>query len=101
MEILLIIEVEEIDGLGLVDPPVCRLAARGHLEVVRLSVQQGERLDINGDQSYDTAIFIAARDGDMKMVRVPLHHDQIDVVLMSRWLEGPLIWQLGVGISRS
>lgn len=70
-----------------------RAAARGHLGVVRLLVQQGKHLNINERTitSYETALSIAARDGNLEMVRVLLRHDQIDVNLENRWLEDPLI----------
>ncbi|OGE47214.1 hypothetical protein PENARI_c054G00573 [Penicillium arizonense] len=90
-----LLKVEEVDinGRGLADPPICRAAARGHLDVVGLLVQQGARLKINEGTiaSYDTALCIAVRDGDLEMVRVLLLHDQIDVNLTNRWLEDPLI----------
>ena len=83
----------EINGKGLIDPPICRAAAHGHLDVLSLLVQQGARLNINESTiaSHDTALCIAARGGDLEMVQALLLHDQIDVNLRNRWFEVPLM----------
>jgi ankyrin repeat protein len=83
----------EINGRGLIDPLICRAAAHGHHDVVRLLVQQGTYLNINESTitSYDTALCIAARGGDLEMVQALLRHEQIDVNLRNRWLEDPLM----------
>ena len=83
----------EINGRGLIDPPICRAAAHGHHDVVRLLLQQGTRLNINESTiaSHDTALCIAARGGDLEMVQALLLHDQIDVNLRNRWFEDPLM----------
>ncbi|KZN87646.1 putative ankyrin repeat protein [Penicillium chrysogenum] len=76
------------------DPPICRAVAHGHLEVVRLLVQQGgARLNINEStiETHDTALCIAARNGELEMVQALLRHDQIDVNLRNRWFEDPLM----------
>jgi len=82
----------EINGRGLADPPICRAAEEGHREAVKLLVQQGERLNINfGTRvAQDTALCIAARDGDAEMVRALLCHDEIDPNLENRWFQAPL-----------
>jgi ankyrin repeat protein len=83
----------EINGRGLMDPPICRAVAHGHHDVVRLLVQQGTLLDINKRTigSYDTALCIAARGGNLKIVQALLRHDQIDVNLRNRLIEDPLM----------
>ncbi|CAG8159667.1 unnamed protein product, partial [Penicillium nalgiovense] len=71
----------------------CRAVAHGHLDVVRLLVQQGARLHINESTiaSHDTALCIAARGGDLEMVQTLLRHGQIDVNLRNEWFEDPLM----------
>ena len=71
----------EINGMDLIDPPICRAVAHGHLDVVRLLVQQDARLNINESTiaTHDTALCIAARGGDLEMVQALLRHDRIDV----------------------
>ncbi|KAF3005309.1 hypothetical protein E8E15_000679 [Penicillium rubens] len=55
-------------------------SSRGHLEAVRLLVQQGERLQINRGTmtAHDTALCIAARDGNSELVLALLRRDQTD-----------------------
>ncbi|CAG8875840.1 unnamed protein product [Penicillium salamii] len=83
----------EINGRGSIDPPLCRAAAHGHHDVVRLLVQQGTRLNINESTiaSHDTALCIAARGGDLEMVQALLLHHQIDVNLRNEYFEDPLM----------
>jgi ankyrin repeat protein len=83
----------EINGRGLIDPPICQAVARGHHNVVRFLVQQGTRLNINERTigSHDTALCVAARVGDLEMVQELLRHDQIDVNLRNRLIEDPLM----------
>jgi ankyrin repeat protein len=90
---LLNIGAVEINGRGLIDPPICQAVAHGHHDVVSLLVQQGTRLNINERTigSYDTALCIAARGGNLKMVQALLRHDQIDVNLRNRLIEDPLM----------
>jgi ankyrin repeat protein len=90
---LLSMEGVEINGRGLIDPPICRAVAHGHLDVVRLLVQQGARLNVNESTvaTHDTALCIAARGGGLEMVRELLRHDQIDVNLRNQWFEDPLM----------
>ena len=40
--------------------------------------------------AHDTALCIAARDGNSEIVRALLRHDQIDPNLENRWLQAPL-----------
>jgi ankyrin repeat protein len=90
---LLSIEGVDINRMDSIDPPVCRAVAHGHFDVVRLLVQQGARLNINESTiaTHDTALCIAARGGNLEMVRVLLRHDRIDVNLRNRWFEDPLM----------
>lgn len=90
---LLSVEDVEINGRGVIDPPICRAVAHGHFDVVRLFVQQGARLNINESMitNHDTALCIAARIGDLEMVHALLRHGQIDVNLRNRWFEDPLM----------
>ncbi|KAJ5474098.1 hypothetical protein N7475_003664 [Penicillium sp. IBT 31633x] len=90
---LLGIESVEINGRDVIDPPLCRAVAHGHLDVVRLLVQQGARLNIHESTiaNHDTALCIAARGGDLDMVQALLRHDQIDFNLRNRWFENPLM----------
>ncbi|KAI3188526.1 hypothetical protein DTO003C3_10231 [Penicillium roqueforti] len=90
---LLGMEGVEINGRDLIDPPICRAVAHGHLDVVRLLVQQGTRLNINESTiaSHDTALCIAARGGDLEMVQGLLRHVKVDVNLRNRWFEDPLM----------
>ncbi|CAG8020940.1 unnamed protein product [Penicillium nalgiovense] len=90
---LLSMDGVEINGRDLVDPPICRAVAHGHLDVVRLLVQQGARLHINESTvaTHDTALCIAARGGDLEMVQALLRHDRIDVNIRNRWFEDPLM----------
>jgi ankyrin repeat protein len=63
--------------MDLIDPPICRAVAHGHLDVVRLLVQQDARLNINESTiaTHDTALCMAARSGDLEMVQALLSHD--------------------------
>jgi ankyrin repeat protein len=90
---LLSMEGVEINGRDVIDPPLCRAVAHGHLDVVRLLVQQGARLNINESTiaTHDTALCIAARDGELEMVQALLRHDRIDVNLRNRCFEDPLM----------
>ncbi|CAG7959597.1 unnamed protein product [Penicillium salamii] len=81
----------EINGRGSIDPPLCRAAAHGHHDVVRLLVQQGTRLNINESTIADTALCIAARNGDLEMVQTLLLHNKIDVNLRNEYFEDPLM----------
>ncbi|CAG8906285.1 unnamed protein product [Penicillium salamii] len=83
----------EINGMGIIDPPICQAAAHGHHGVVRLLVQQGTRLNINESTiaSHDTALCLAARRGDLEMVQTLLLHNQIDVNLRNEYFEDPLM----------
>ncbi|KAJ5033206.1 hypothetical protein NUH16_003122 [Penicillium rubens] len=83
----------EINGRDLIDPPICRAAAHGHHDMVRLLVQQGTHLNINESTiaSHDTALCIAARGGDLEMVQALLCHVEVDVNFRNRWLEDPLM----------
>jgi ankyrin repeat protein len=74
---LLSMEGAEINGMDLIDPPICRAVAHGHLDVVRLLVQQDARLNINESTiaTHDTALCMAARSGDLEMVQALLSHD--------------------------
>ena len=82
----------EVNGRGLIGPPICRAVAHGHLDMVRLLVQQGARLKINERTitTHGTALCMAARVSNLKMVRVLLRHDRIDVNLRNQWFEDPL-----------
>ncbi|CAG8904255.1 unnamed protein product [Penicillium nalgiovense] len=90
---LLSMEGVEINGRGLIDPPICRAVSHGHLDVVRLLVQQGARLNVNESTvaTHDTALCIAARGGDLEVVREILRHGRIDVNLRNQWFEDPLM----------
>ena len=61
--------------------------------MVRLVVQQGARLNINESTiaTHETALFTAARGGDLEMIQALLRHDQIDVNIKKRWFEDPLM----------
>jgi ankyrin repeat protein len=85
--------VEINTGRILMDPPLCQAAAGCHVEAVRLLVQQGERLRVNQGTltMHDTALGIAARAGNLEIVRALLKHDKIDPSLENRWLESPLV----------
>ncbi|CAG8187684.1 unnamed protein product, partial [Penicillium nalgiovense] len=86
---LLGMEDVEINGMDVINPPICRAVAHGHLDVVRLLVQQGARLNINQSTTttHGTALCIAARIGDLEMVQALLRYGQIDVNLRNRWSE--------------
>ena len=73
----------EINERGSIDPPLCRAAAHGHHDVVRLLVQQSTRLNINESTivSHDTALCIAACNGDLEMVQTLLLHVGILLLL--------------------
>ncbi|CAG8096753.1 unnamed protein product, partial [Penicillium salamii] len=83
----------EINGMGIIDPPICQAAAHGHHGVVRLLVQQGTRLNINESTiaPHDTALCIADRGGDLETVQALLLHNQIDVNLRNEYLEDSLM----------
>ncbi|KAJ5240404.1 uncharacterized protein N7469_001995 [Penicillium citrinum] len=94
MKILLGIRDVEINtGRELMDPPLCQAATGGHVEAVRLMVEQGERLQINQGTltTHDTALGIAARAGHLELIRALLIHQNIDPNLENRWLESPLV----------
>ncbi|CAG8022806.1 unnamed protein product [Penicillium salamii] len=88
-----LMEGVEINGRAVIDSPICQAVSHGHLDVVRLLVQQGARLNINESTiaTHDTALCIAARGGDLEMVQALLRHNQIDVNLRNRWSEHPLM----------
>ncbi|OGE46852.1 hypothetical protein PENARI_c099G05954 [Penicillium arizonense] len=90
---LLSMEGVEINGRDVIDPPICRAVAHGHLDVVRLLVQQGARLNINESTiaTHDTALCIAAAGGDLEMVQALLSHDRIDVNIRNQCSEDPLM----------
>ncbi|CAG8008866.1 unnamed protein product [Penicillium nalgiovense] len=77
----------------------CTAVAHGHLDVVRLVVKQGARLNINESTiaTHDTALCIAIRGGDLEMVQALLRHDQIDVNLRNRCFEDPLMLAVKAG----
>lgn len=77
---------------GLGDPLIYQAVERGQVEAVRLLVQQGGRLQINRKtmMAHDTALCIAAREGNSEIARALLRHDQIDPNLENRWLQAPL-----------
>ncbi|KAJ5264615.1 hypothetical protein N7505_007408 [Penicillium chrysogenum] len=83
----------EINGKDIIDRPLFRAVAHGHLDVVRLVVQQGARLKINESTitTHDTGLCIAARGGDLEMVQALLRHGEIGVNLRSQWFEDPLM----------
>ncbi|CAG7938556.1 unnamed protein product [Penicillium salamii] len=86
-------EAVEINGRGLIDPPIYRAAAQSHCDVVWLSLQQGTRLNINEGTiaSHDTALCIAVRVGDARMVqKFPRLHDQIDFNVQIRCFKNSL-----------
>ncbi|KAI3093078.1 hypothetical protein CBS147333_10140 [Penicillium roqueforti] len=41
--------------------------------------------------THETALFTAARGGDLEMIQALLRHDQIDVNIKKRWFEDPLM----------
>ncbi|CDM32595.1 F-box domain, cyclin-like [Penicillium roqueforti FM164] len=90
---LLSIEGVEINRRGLIDPPIYRAVSHSHLDVVRLLVQQGARLNVNKSTvaTYDTALCITARGGDLEIVREILRHSRIDINLRNQWFEDPLM----------
>jgi ankyrin repeat protein len=59
---LLSIEGVEINRRDLIDPPICRAVTHGYLDIVKLLVQQGVRLNINKSTivTHDTTLYIAA-----------------------------------------
>ena len=77
---------------GLRNPPICQAVERGQVEAVRLLVQQGGRLQINRETKmvHDTALCLAARDGNSEIARALLRHDQIDPNLENQWPQAPL-----------
>lgn len=92
MKVLLNTGRIDINAGGLGDPPICQAVERGQLEAVRLLVQQGEHLQINREimMAHDTALCIAARDGNSEIARALLRHDQIDPNLENQWPQAPL-----------
>ncbi|KAJ5982711.1 hypothetical protein N7451_012811 [Penicillium sp. IBT 35674x] len=77
MKVLLHAGRVDINASGLGDPPICQAVERGQLEAVRLLVQQGGCLQINEKMTtaHDTALCIAARDGNSDLVQTLLCHD--------------------------
>ena len=92
MKVLLDKGRADINASGLGDPPTCQTVERAQLEAVRLLVQQGGRLQINRKtkMAHDTALCIAARDGNSEIARALLRHDQIDLNLENQWPQAPL-----------
>ncbi|CAG8075173.1 unnamed protein product, partial [Penicillium salamii] len=70
---LLSMEGVEINGRDMIDPPICRAVAHGHLDVIGLLVY------------------------DLEMVQALLRHDRIDVNLRNRWFEDPLMLAVKAG----
>ena len=92
MKVLLNTGRVNINAGGLGDPPICQAVERAQLEAVRVLVQQGGRLQINREtmMAHDTALCIAARDGNSEIAQALLRHDQIDPNLENQWPQAPL-----------
>ncbi|KAJ5437781.1 uncharacterized protein N7458_008779 [Penicillium daleae] len=74
------------------DPPLCQAVEKGALEAVQLLVKQGEQLLVNERicLTRDTALCIAARDGNLEIVRALLLHRHLNPNLENNRLEHPL-----------
>jgi ankyrin repeat protein len=81
----------EING-GSGDAPLCQAVEAGALKAVQLLVNQGERLLVNKRTclSGDTALCIAARNGNLEIVRALSQHRHLNPNLQNRHLEHPL-----------
>lgn len=81
----------EING-GSGDPPICQAVEAGARKTVQLLVSQGERLQVNKRTclSGDTALCIAARSGNLEIVRALSLHPYLNPNLQNRHHEHPL-----------
>jgi ankyrin repeat protein len=81
----------EINERG--DPPLCEAVEKRELKAVRLLVKQGERLVVNERtcMSGDTALWFAARDGNVEIVRALSQHHHLNPNLENHHLEHPLL----------
>ncbi|KAF3003916.1 hypothetical protein E8E15_001167 [Penicillium rubens] len=88
---LLGMESVEINGRDVIDPPLCRAVAHGHLDVVSLLVQQGARLNIHESTiaNHDTALCIAARSGDLRWSR---HYYAMIKLMSTSGIDGSRIY---------
>ncbi|CAG8214342.1 unnamed protein product [Penicillium nalgiovense] len=79
-----------VGGLG--DPPICPAVERGHLEAVRLFVQQGGRLQISRGMmtAHNTVLCTAAQDENSEMVRALLRTGEIDPNIENWWFQALL-----------
>ncbi|KGO77186.1 hypothetical protein PITC_024280 [Penicillium italicum] len=79
-----------VGGLG--DPPICPVVERGHLEAVRLFVQQGGHLQISRGMmtAHNTVLCTAAQDENSEMVRALLRTGEIDPNVENRWFQALL-----------
>lgn len=74
------------------NPPLCQAVTKGALEAVRLLVEQGDQLRVNERTCMvdDTALCIAARDGNVGIVRALSQHRHLNPNLENHHLEHPL-----------
>jgi ankyrin repeat protein len=74
------------------DPPLCQAVEKGSLKAVQLLVNQGEKLLVNERtcMNRDTALCIAARHGNVEIVRALSQHLHLNPNLENHHSEHPL-----------
>lgn len=75
------------------DSPLLLATQRGHADMVKSLVCQGDRLQINqlNKPDEETALSVAVRHGRLDILDILLQHPRIDLDIINRWRETALL----------